>query len=73
MNYVQKGFVSCYTIRFGDGVLKRVTEPTKILIMRDIYREFLFNQWLKIISWNLSDKEEYNGTIDYLLERNGKK
>jgi hypothetical protein len=41
MNYVQKGFVSCYTIRFGDGVLKRVMEPTKILIMRDIDREFL--------------------------------
>jgi hypothetical protein len=41
MNYVQKGFVSCYTIRFGDGVLKRVMEPTKILIMRDIDRRIL--------------------------------
>jgi hypothetical protein len=43
------------------------------ILLRDIDREFLFNQWLKMISWNLSDKEEYNGTIDYLLERNRKK
>jgi hypothetical protein len=38
-----------------------------------LIESFCCNQWLKMISWNLSDKEEYNGTIDYLLERNGKK
>jgi hypothetical protein len=36
-----KGFVSCKTIRFGDGVTEKVSEPTKILIMRDYDRRIL--------------------------------
>jgi hypothetical protein len=42
-----KGFVSCKTIRFGDGVLEKMTGPTKVLIMCDIHRRIL----MRDIDW----------------------
>ena len=38
---MRKGFVSCKTIRFGDGVTEKVSKPAKILIMRDYDRRIL--------------------------------
>jgi hypothetical protein len=40
-----KGFVSCHTIRFGDGFLEKMTEPTKVLIMCDIHRRILMHDY----------------------------
>jgi hypothetical protein len=56
-----KGFVSCKTIRFGDGVTEKVSKPAKILIMRDYDRRILMQTMTeKYDSFEYSSGELYN-------------
>jgi hypothetical protein len=51
-----KDFVECVTIRFGDGILEKVTEPTKVLIMCDIHRRILMHDYDRVFDSSKSGR-----------------